>query len=91
MKRLDSSRRRILFNRKGGPLLEEGILIGIGLFAFLILASIVTDIISWLSGNVSQAGDALEGLLGGGSDNSLFQTFKTAVVTVFQWVRKNTA
>jgi len=52
------------FNRKGGPLLEEGILIGIGLFAFLILASIVTDIISWLSGNVSQAGDALGSLLG---------------------------
>jgi hypothetical protein len=51
--------------RKGGPLLEEGILIGIGLFAFLILASIVTDIINWLSGNVSQAGDTLEKLLGG--------------------------
>ncbi|MFX0116314.1 MAG: hypothetical protein ACFFB3_17320, partial [Candidatus Hodarchaeota archaeon] len=56
---------RLCSTRKGGPLLEEGILIGIGLFAFLILASIVTDIISWLSGNVSQAGNALEKLLGG--------------------------
>jgi len=56
---------RLRSTRKGGPLLEEGILIGIGLFAFLILASIVTDIISWLSGNVSQAGNALEKLIGG--------------------------
>lgn len=60
-----SIRSRLRSTRKGGPLLEEGILIGIGLFAFLILASIVTDIISWLSGNVSQAGNALEKLLGG--------------------------
>ena len=60
-----SIRSRLRSTRKGGPLLEEGILIGIGLFAFLILASIVTDIISWLSGNVSEAGNALEKLLGG--------------------------
>ncbi|MFQ5818606.1 MAG: hypothetical protein ACE5I5_01270 [Candidatus Heimdallarchaeota archaeon] len=64
MKRFDTTRKRNRIGRKGGPLLEEGILIGIGLFAFLILASIVTDIISWLTGNVSQASDALKSLLG---------------------------
>ncbi|MFX0208284.1 MAG: hypothetical protein ACFFDT_20030 [Candidatus Hodarchaeota archaeon] len=64
MKRLKATRKRSHLGRKGGPLLEEGILIGIGLFAFLVLASIVTDIISWLTGNVSQASDALKSLLG---------------------------
>ncbi|MFQ6124194.1 MAG: hypothetical protein ACE5R6_06240 [Candidatus Heimdallarchaeota archaeon] len=64
MKRSDAPRKRNRLGRRGGPLLEEGILIGIGLFAFLILASIVTDIISWLTGNVSQASDALKSLLG---------------------------
>ncbi len=57
--------RKLRSDRKGGPLLEEGILIGIGLFAFLILASIVTDIIQWLIGNFSEAGDTLGGLIGG--------------------------
>ena len=57
--------RKLRYDRKGGPLLEEGILIGIGLFAFLILASIVTDIIQWLIGNFSDAGDTLGGLIGG--------------------------
>lgn len=71
MKRRKFTRNRPRFDRKGGPLLEEGILIGIGLFAFLILASIVTDIIQWLIGNFSEAGDTLGGLLGGNSDNLL--------------------
>ena len=71
MKRRKFTRNRIRVDRKAGPLLEEGILIGIGLFAFLILASIVTDIIQWLIGNFSEAGDTLGGLLGGNSDNLL--------------------
>ena len=71
MKRRKFTRNRIHFDRKGGPLLEEGILIGIGLFAFLILASIVTDIVQWLIGNFSEAGDTFGGLLGGNSDNLL--------------------
>lgn len=72
MKRRKSTRGQIRVDRKGGPLLEEGILIGIGLFAFLVLASIVTDIIQWLIGNFSQAGDTLGGLLGGNEESLFF-------------------
>jgi hypothetical protein len=45
--------------RRGSPLVEEGVLIGLSLFGFLIILSIVTGILDWL---LSNANDLLEQL-----------------------------
>ncbi|MHA1940692.1 MAG: hypothetical protein ACW97P_03070 [Candidatus Hodarchaeales archaeon] len=38
-----------LYSRKrGSPLVEEGILIGLSLFGFLLIFSIVTGVLDWL-------------------------------------------
>ena len=38
-------------DKRGSPLVEEGILIGLGLFGFLLIFSIVTGILDWLLEN----------------------------------------
>ena len=40
--------KRMKADRRGSPLVEEGILIGLGLFGFLLILSIVTGILDWL-------------------------------------------
>ena len=55
---------RIIFKklkkrRRGSPLVEEGVLIGISLFGFLLILSIVTGILDWL---LSNANDLLQQL-----------------------------
>ena len=40
--------------RRGSPLVEEGILIGLGLFGFLLILSIVTGILDWLLANANE-------------------------------------
>ncbi len=55
---------RIIFKklkkrRRGSPLVEEGVLIGLGLFGFLLILSIVTGILDWL---LSNANDLLQQL-----------------------------
>ena len=55
---------RIIFKklkkrRRGSPLVEEGVLIGLSLFGFLLILSIVTGILDWL---LSNANDLLEQL-----------------------------
>jgi len=55
---------RIIFKklkkrRRGSPLVEEGVLIGLSLFGFLLILSIVTGILDWL---LSNANDLLQQL-----------------------------
>lgn len=42
---------RLKNDKRGSPLVEEGILIGLGLFGFLLIFSIVTGILDWLLEN----------------------------------------
>ena len=40
--------------RRGSPLVEEGILIGLSLFGFLLIFSIITGILDWLVMNADE-------------------------------------
>ncbi len=40
--------------RRGSPLVEEGVLIGLSLFGFLLILSIVTGILDWLLANANE-------------------------------------
>ena len=40
--------------RRGSPLVEEGILIGLSLFGFLLILSIVTGVLDWLLLNADE-------------------------------------
>ncbi len=40
--------------RRGSPLVEEGILIGLSLFGFLLILSIVTGVFDWLLVNADE-------------------------------------
>jgi hypothetical protein len=46
--------KRLNIKRRGSPLVEEGILIGLGLFGFLLILSIVTGILDWLLANANE-------------------------------------
>ncbi|MHA2054847.1 MAG: hypothetical protein ACXACP_05395 [Candidatus Hodarchaeales archaeon] len=39
---------RLYSRKRGSPLVEEGILIGLSLFGFLLIFSIVTGVLDWL-------------------------------------------
>ncbi len=39
--------RKILTEKRGSPMVEEGILIGIGLFGLILILSVVTGILDW--------------------------------------------
>ena len=59
MKILDPANKYLLFRvlnkrRRGSPLVEEGILIGLSLFGFLLIFSIITGILDWLLMNAEQ-------------------------------------
>ncbi|NHJ02273.1 MAG: hypothetical protein EAX86_09070 [Candidatus Heimdallarchaeota archaeon] len=46
---------KLLFQkRRGSPLVEEGILIGLSLFGFLLILSIVTGVLDWLLVNADE-------------------------------------
>ncbi|MHA2290184.1 MAG: hypothetical protein ACXABG_15470 [Promethearchaeota archaeon] len=45
---------RIQNQRRGSPLVEEGILIGLSLFGFLLIFSIVTGVLDWLLINADE-------------------------------------
>lgn len=58
---------RIIFKklkkrRRGSPLVEEGVLIGLSLFGFLLILSIVTGILDWLLSNANDLLQQLESL-----------------------------
>ena len=40
--------------RRGSPLVEEGILIGLSLFGFLLIFSIITGVLDWLLVNADE-------------------------------------
>lgn len=48
--------------RRGSPLVEEGVLIGLSLFGFLLILSIVTGILDWLLSNANDLLQQLESL-----------------------------
>lgn len=43
-----------MIKRRGSPLVEEGILIGLSLFGFLLILSIVTGVLDWLLINADE-------------------------------------
>ena len=45
---------RIKRDRRGSPLVEEGILIGLSLFGFLLILSVVTGVLDWLLINADE-------------------------------------
>jgi hypothetical protein len=46
--------RLIKKKKRGSPLVEEGILIGLSLFGFLLILSIVTGVLDWLLVNAEE-------------------------------------
>lgn len=47
MKKKQISLRRLKKDQRASPLIEEGILIGLALFAFVLLVAIITDILGF--------------------------------------------
>ncbi|MFW9778498.1 MAG: hypothetical protein ACFFE8_06550 [Candidatus Heimdallarchaeota archaeon] len=45
---------RFTRKKRGSPLVEEGILIGLSLFGFLLILSIVTGVLDWLLVNADE-------------------------------------
>lgn len=45
---------RFARKKRGSPLVEEGILIGLSLFGFLLILSIVTGVFDWLLTNADE-------------------------------------
>jgi hypothetical protein len=54
LKLIRSSIRFLKGRRRGSPLVEEGILIGLSLFGFLLIFSIVTGVLDWLLMNADE-------------------------------------
>ena len=55
-------KKRLSRSRRGSPLVEEGILIGLSLFGFLLILSIVTGILDWLLANANEVLEQLGSL-----------------------------
>jgi hypothetical protein len=51
--------KRKIKGKRGSPLLEEGILLGLSLFMFLIIVSMVLGILDWSSNNFDETLDAI--------------------------------
>ena len=54
--------RKIKKSKKASPLIEEGILIGLALFAFVLLVSIVSDILGFTQDIFQDVSEKLQGL-----------------------------
>ena len=54
--------RKISKNKKASPLIEEGILIGLALFAFVLLVAIVSDILGFTQDIFQDVSEKLQGL-----------------------------
>ncbi|HUU79692.1 MAG TPA: hypothetical protein VMX55_15235 [candidate division Zixibacteria bacterium] len=54
--------RKITKSKKASPLIEEGILIGLALFAFVLLVAIVSDILGFTQDIFQDVSDKLQGL-----------------------------
>lgn len=53
-KEVISLTKRLKRDRRGSPLVEEGILIGLSLFGFLLILSVVTGVLDWLLINADE-------------------------------------
>ena len=51
---LSSVNESLCKKRRGSPLVEEGILIGLSLFGFLLIFSIITGVLDWLIVNADE-------------------------------------
>ena len=54
--------KKISKNKKASPLIEEGILIGLALFAFVLLVAIVSDILGFTQDIFQDVSDKLRNL-----------------------------
>ena len=48
--------------KRGSPLMEEGILIALGLFCFLLLLGVILQILDWFGFNADEALKGINGL-----------------------------
>ncbi|NHK31997.1 MAG: hypothetical protein FK730_11640 [Asgard group archaeon] len=62
MKKRRIALRKLVNNKKGSPLIEEGILIGLALFAFVLLVAIVSDILGFTQDIFREVSEKLQGL-----------------------------
>ena len=62
MKKRGIALKRIKQNKRASPLIEEGILIGLALFAFVLLVAIVSDILGFTQDIFQEVSDKLQGL-----------------------------
>ena len=62
MKKERTSLRRLKKDRRASPLIEEGILIGLALFAFVLLVAIVSDILGFTQDIFQDVSEKLRGL-----------------------------
>lgn len=54
--------KRLNRDKRASPLIEEGILIGLALFAFVLLVAIVSDILGFTQDIFQEVSDKLRGL-----------------------------
>jgi len=71
---------RLLLDRRGSPLLEEGLLVGLALVLFAVLVSAFLGIFNWFS----SATQPLSGL--GAGLSSLFQTIISGYEKLFKFL-----
>ena len=62
MKKSNFALRRLKKDKRGSPLIEEGILIGLALFAFVLLVAIVSDILGFTQNIFQEVSEKLQGL-----------------------------
>jgi Flp pilus assembly pilin Flp len=62
MKKHNNALRRLKKDKRGSPLIEEGILIGLALFAFVLLVAIVSDILGFTQDIFQEVSEKLQGL-----------------------------
>ena len=62
--RLKWIKSRLIFGKRASPLVEEGILIGLGLFCFLLLLSAVTGLLDWFLKNMDAVIETIGGFGG---------------------------
>ena len=62
MKKSSNTLRKLRKDKRGSPLIEEGILIGLALFAFVLLVAIVSDILGFTQNIFQEVSEKLQGL-----------------------------
>ena len=62
MKTTPIALKKLKNNRRASPLIEEGILIGLALFAFVLLVAIVSDILGFTQDIFQEVSERLRGL-----------------------------